>query len=464
MRKKRFVFIALVLFVFLIGFVFFHLTIQHYYHQAGEASIFEQMQMTRGISTHFSNQTNIYEILVKENGVLQFAFWNKALTGNAQVSIRDSAGTLVYEQQGRDINLLEELPLNKGHYFVELELKRYSGSVRIGFADVTMLLDLPLENYRTVKANPDAGFYWNYLLYLPDSISSPTMLVIPNNTGYEEDEIDFHLAEAQNLIKQMSSLSDELGTALLVPVFPRPDGELSQYYTHNLDRNALLMDVDGYLRLDLQLLAMIDDARSRLNEDGIATDEGILLWGYSASGTFSDRFTLLHPERVKAVAAGGCTHSLPFAEYGGENLPYPIGTYDYETITGHPFDQQAFAAIPRFLYKGDQDTGGTQTVDGITYPANQYFELFIKADLEARVETFPAPIVPDANMTYPEEEAIKYRIYHGAVFVDEFLAVESIYEDAGLGNTQFKLYEGVGHEVTDEMRGDVLTFFRGVLE
>ena len=173
---------------------------------------------------------------------------------------------------------------------------------------------------------------------------------------------------------------------------------------------------------------------------------------------------LLYPERVKAIAAGGCTHSLPFAEYGGENLPYPIGTYDYQTITGHAFDEQTFSAIPRYLYKGDHDPGGTETVDGITYPASEYFELFIKTDLEARVEASPSPIVRDANMTYAEEEAIKYRIYHGAVFVEEFKAVRGIYADAGLVNTQFKLYPGVGHEVPDEMREDVVMFLGEVME
>jgi hypothetical protein len=458
------VLMVVVLLVALIGVALFQNTINNYYQLSQQAPIFAGMNTTRGFTMRGADQTITYEILVRENEKPQIAFWSKALTGTVHFTIADAEGTPIFERNGRMMNVLQTLTLERGHYFVRVDFTNYAGAARVGFANVNMLTDLPNDHYRTIQANPETGFDWDYLLYVPDSVTSPYLLVIPNNTGFEEDDIAFHLAEAQKLIKQMSSLADELGTALLVPVFHRPDGELSDYYTHNLDRNALLMDVDGYQRLDLQLLAMVDDARATLNVDDIATDERILLWGFSASGTFSDRFTLLHSERVKAVAAGGCTHSLPFAEYGGENLPYPIGTYDYETITGHPFDEKTFAAIPRFLYKGDQDTGGTETVDGITYPANQYFDLFLKADLEAKVETLPAPIVQDTNMTYTEEETIKYRIYNGAVFVEEFLAVEDIYDEAGLVNTQFKLYPGVGHEVTDEMRGDVLRFFREVME
>ena len=329
---------------------------------------------------------------------------------------------------------------------------------------MTFITDFPSEQYRTVLADREAGFYWDYLLYVPVSVKSRYLLVIPNNTGYEENDIAFHRAAAQDLIREMSVLADELGCPLLVPVFPRPAGDLEAYYTHNLDRDVLLMDQEGYQRLDLQLLAMLDDARERLKAEQVDTDERFLMWGFSASGTFADRFSLLHPDRLKAVAGGGCTHSLPFAAYGGENLPYPIGTYDYETITGHPFDDQAFAALPRFLYKGDQDPGGTETVDGVTYPANEYFERFVREPLETGLDSLPVPIVQGFNMTEDEEQSIKYRIYDGAVLVDEFRAVREIYAEAGLTNTHFKLYPGVGHDITDEMMGDVIVFFRKVME
>ena len=42
--------------------------------------------------------------------------------------------------------------------------------------------------------------------------------------------------------------------------------------------------------MDLQLLAMIDDVRARLKAVGLVTHEKALLTGFSASGTFTNRF------------------------------------------------------------------------------------------------------------------------------------------------------------------------------
>ncbi|MBI9052151.1 MAG: hypothetical protein JEZ00_22235 [Anaerolineaceae bacterium] len=451
--------IVIILAVILISSTLFQNTIQRYYQQAEQASIFENMHITRGFTLEWASETITYEILVRESIEPHIAIWSKVLTGNLQYSIFDQDGVLVYERQGRNVDVLEDIPLDAGHYTVQLTFSQYSGSARIGFSNIKFLTELPSAQYRTVSADSEAGFDWDYLLYLPESITSRYVLVIPNNTGFEESDFAFHQAGAQDLITEMSSLADELGTALLVPIFPRPGGEMSQYYTQNLDRSALLMDIDGYQRLDLQLLAMVDDARGKLSAQQIETDERFLLWGFSASGTFSDRFSLLHPERVQAVAAGGCTHSLPFAAYGGENLLYPIGTYDYKHIIGEPFDMREFASMPRFLYKGDQDNGGTDTIDGITYPSNEYFEQYKRAEFDASMDDYPIPITSGFTMTFDEEEHIKYRIYEGGVYVDEFIAVRDIYAEAGLLNSQFKLYPGVGHEITDEMKADVLAFF-----
>jgi pimeloyl-ACP methyl ester carboxylesterase len=318
---------------------------------------------------------------------------------------------------------------------------------------------LTADRYSYVKANPSLGFHWDYLLYTPETVKSPYLLVIPNNSGNPNSDMAFHQTEAKKLIQDMRDLADGIGTFLLVPIFPRPAGELNEYYTHNLDRDVLLMTFDGYQRIDLQLLAMVDDARNKLAERRIQIDQRFIMWGFSASGTFSDRFSLLHPDRLVAVAAGGCTHSLPFATYAGENLPYPVGTYDYESIMGAPFDAKAFASLPRFLYKSDQDSGGTITTNDGVYPADEYFDLFVRGELEANLKTSPIPLITSSEMSHSDEDLLKYRIYRGAVFVDEFIAVSKIYAEAGLDKSQFKLYPGVGHEITDEMKKDVREFF-----
>ncbi len=320
--------------------------------------------------------------------------------------------------------------------------------------EAALMLDLPLGRYQIIAANPSAGFHWEYLLYMPKKVTSNYLLVIPNNTSHDDEDIAVHRTGAKQEIVLRHTLADELGTPLLVPIFPRPN----EYYVHNLDRNVLLMTQDGYQRFDLQLLAMVDDARLRLAKKNLQIEPRFLLWGFSASGTFSDRFSLLHPDRLVAVASAG-SHSLPFATYAGENLPYPVGTYDFETITGVPFDMDAFAALPRFLYQGDQDHGGYFTSNGTKYLADEYFDLFTRPEVEARLASAPVPLITGLEMSEEDETLLKYRIYQGAVFVDEFIAIRQIYAEAGLNQTQFKLYPGAGHHFTDEMRKDVLEFF-----
>ncbi|MBN1313710.1 MAG: hypothetical protein JXB30_20065 [Anaerolineae bacterium] len=445
--------------VFALGGVLFSTTLQRYHQQAQTAEIFDGLSSTHGYGRAFATETQSLSLLSRGSSKVPFSLWSRGLTGEFSLAVQDETGTVVYEWQGRDIELSEALNLERGSYILELAFRYYSGSLRFGFSEVKLVSTLAEDRYRYIEAETDAGFDWDYILYLPEDTPEPTLLVIPNNTGYAEDDIVFHTEAAKGLVQSMSSLADALGTPLLVPVFPRPAGEPEEYYTHNLDRDVLLMDVEGYERLDLQLLAMVADARDRLAAEQVFIDEQFLMWGFSASGTFADRFSLLHPERLKAVAAGGCLHSLPFSEHNGENLPYPIGTYDYELITGEPFDLQDFSSLPRFLFKGDADSGGTVTTDAVVYPADEYFNLFVRSEVEAASEALQTPLVDAFEMTHRQEDIIKYRIYDGAVFVDEFAVVSQIFSQANLDKSRFKLYEGVGHEYTNEMKEDVLAFF-----
>ena len=95
----------------------------------------------------------------------------------------------------------------------------------------------------------------------------------------------------------------DLDVVILVPVFPRPE-ENWRIYTHALDRDVLETDIPELRRLDLQLEAMIDDATNRLSRQSWRVNPKVLMWGFSASGMFVNRFTLLHPDRVLAVVVG----------------------------------------------------------------------------------------------------------------------------------------------------------------
>ncbi|MDZ7581886.1 MAG: hypothetical protein U5R30_15205 [Deltaproteobacteria bacterium] len=163
-------------------------------------------------------------------------------------------------------------------------------------------------NLEKIPADPGKGFSWPYYLFIPTEVNdSPVLMVEPNNTGGGSDDPAVHDAAAMNLAMSRSYFAENLGCALLVPTFPRPYTEW-WIYTHSLDRDTLLTDVEGLHRIDRQLSAMIDDTMDILSSRGVTVEEKVFMMGFSASGSFTNRFTAIHPERIKAAAAGasGC--------------------------------------------------------------------------------------------------------------------------------------------------------------
>ncbi len=214
-----------------------------------------------------------------------------------------------------------------------------------------------------ISAASDRGFYADYFLYISPAAArtakqaSPvTILVQPNNSGTNSDDPAVHQSDAWWTTFGRKPVADELGVILMVPAFVRP-GEDWHIYTHALDRDTLTTPRQDLARLDLQLIAMIDDARKRLAARGIATQEKFLIQGFSASGMFANRFTALHPKRVLAAASGspGGWPIAPLAEFAGEPLPYPAGIADLAALVGRPFDAAAFAQVPQLVYMGSLD-------------------------------------------------------------------------------------------------------------
>jgi len=163
---------------------------------------------------------------------------------------------------------------------------------------------------RLVDADPDAGFTYPYYLYAPDRVESDPdtpLLVEPNNTGTATDDFDQHLERARDRAEGgAGTLASRLGAPLLVPVFPRPRKEPvdGTHYVHQLDETTMGIDSGPLERVDLQLLRMGEHAREKLAAEDYPVDDGIMLNGFSASGNFADRFTVLHPDEVVSVTAG----------------------------------------------------------------------------------------------------------------------------------------------------------------
>jgi len=218
--------------------------------------------------------------------------------------------------------------------------------------------------------NPDRGYNYDAYIWLPSSFGPDDihrLLVTPNNSGSSDDLLKFHDSKALHAILNNweYGVAKDLNVPHLMPVFPRPRTDW-HLYTHSLDRDTLAISDGKLKRIDLQLLAMIDDTREYLaRQHGIALKEQFFLSGFSASGTFVNRFTVLHPERVRAVACGGVNSIpiLPIETYRGRSLPYHIGIANLEKHTGRTFNPAAWREVAQYIYMGELDSNDTTLYD-----------------------------------------------------------------------------------------------------
>ena len=282
-----------------------------------------------------------------------------------------------------------------------------------------------------IAAKPNKSFNYGYFYYIPNNVKANTYLLVePNNTGQVSNDIKMHERAAYDLIQRQSSWADELGVVLLVPAFPRPASN-GNMYTHALDRDTLLNKTGPMARIDLQLIAMIDDFRELCQSKGITVAPKVLLDGFSASGSFVNRFTAIHPELVQAVASGGinCMPILPIGAITKNgsviNLIYPIGIYDIGTITGTPFNLTLYKTVPQFIYMGQND-------DNDTLPYSDAFG---------------------------DEEKSIIKIVLGEVMWDRWQPSIDVYTQQGC-NVIFKVYQGVGHGWNQSIISDILAFFK----
>lgn len=285
-----------------------------------------------------------------------------------------------------------------------------------------------------VAANSPSGFNFPYLLFIPEEAiknNSVFLIVEPNNTGFTSDDFDEHRDQAENLATNDGNLGNylahELAYPLLIPVFPRGN-ENWKIYTHALDRDVMIQKENDLERIDLQLLSMVDDAKKKLDSMGFSVKEDIILTGFSASGTFANRFAAIHPNKVSAYVAGGVNGILilPTDSIANTSLNYPLGTNDFFKITGHDFDSTAFQNLPQFLFMGELDDNDAAKFE------DAYDE---------------------------DEREIIYNVLGESMQPDRWQRCINEYRKHGI-NAELKTYSNIGHEPNEIIKKDILTFLR----
>ena len=303
--------------------------------------------------------------------------------------------------------------------------------VAVSFAQNATIETFKNDSLIIVKKNPEKGFYNDYILFIPKGASRNKklfLLVEPNNTGKITDSMEVHEKHAIDLASVSSvgnNISTELKIPLLVPIFPRPASQ-SLTYTHALDRDVMLEKLPELKRLDLQLVQMINDAKGILISMNVLVEPKIFMSGFSASATFTNRFSFMHPEKIQALAIGGFNGELmlPQNQLNGVKLNYPIGTNDFTELVGKKFDSVSYKSIPQYIYMGRLDDNDAVQFD-------------------------------DA---YSEDERNIINTNIGKNVQERYLKCQDIYQENGI-RPVFKTVEKVGHWTTSEMNLEVVKFF-----
>ncbi|HEX4826314.1 MAG TPA: hypothetical protein VFV19_18585 [Candidatus Polarisedimenticolaceae bacterium] len=366
----------------------------------------------------FSSSPRSVELLVAPSHgdeTTTVVLWFAAPEGEVSVRMTGPGGEAIAGWKGRSGEQRFVRALAPGKYVIEV-----GGAAGHGLIGVkgSVVGRCQVDASRLSEHAPASGFSWPYLLLAPRSADATTLLVIPNNTGFLSEDLELLRASATCELAGAVAMADRLGVAVLVPMFPRTP----EVYTHALSRDALTTKTPSVARVDLQLIAMIDHARSLL---GKKIGPRVLMSGFSASGSFTGRFAMLHPERVLAAAIGS-PGGWPIAP--STAWTYPVGIADVADLTGAKVDLGALRKVSLFLFMGDQDANDS---------------------------------VPFRDSFTADDEALVMKAF-GKTPVARWDEARSLYEAAKLRAT-FKMYPGVAHEVSPEMARDVEAAFAAAM-
>lgn len=287
----------------------------------------------------------------------------------------------------------------------------------------------------TVKPEAGKAFHHDYLLLIPERLRTNCVILVATPTPKtSEDPAEYHAA-AERVARNAGQFIEQLQTPILVPVLPRPplkvaeDQYIDVYYPA-LSRAALEAKGKKFARMDLQVLAMVDDARAKLRQSRtVEVGRKAIFAGFSAAGHFATRMAVLHPDRVLAVWAGGMGgHPIvPVEKLGGKALTYPVGTADLRDVTEREFAEKEFRGIKIMFMQGGADAN----------------------------TSLPTDRNPSDSYTYEQAELVREVL--GTDSIERLRRVKAIWESVG-AEVEMKVYPDAGHQITPQIAREMMEF------
>jgi len=291
-----------------------------------------------------------------------------------------------------------------------------------------------------VPANPAKGFYFPYFLEVPVSFTgdySKYLMVIPNNTGYVNSaKFAEDVLERDDYGNRIGlNVVGSLRMPLLVPAFPRENGMMD---THLLDTETIKLTkvesdklgLGNLVDIEKQLVAMFNDAKAQFKANGIVLNDKMVMDGFSSSGKFVNRFSMIYPELVEIVISGtGQTAPmLPYDKINNKALNYPLGIADFKILFGKDFNLDAYQKVKQFWYVGENDRN-----EILDYP-----------------DSFTA------------QEASLMKSYLGNEMTQRWASTEKYMNDKKI-SIQLHTYKNIGHSTSELIDVDLVNFIKSNL-
>ncbi|MCX5838590.1 MAG: hypothetical protein NTW71_08755 [Deltaproteobacteria bacterium] len=286
---------------------------------------------------------------------------------------------------------------------------------------------------------PTSERKYSYYHYIPESAltRNPVRVLLyahgsPKIETYPEMEAFIRDIE----INQILPSCENYGYALVIMVTPRNFGQSSPDDLMNTQNMVRWVMCDNeynepeyafYKRPDLEFVKVINDFMSFISQNGYNVYNRVFMTGFSAGGVQSQRFPILHPDKVAATAIGGAPGFLyPTAIWDNIPLNYHVGINDINLIPGNTYTRDELLKIHHFVFVGGDDTNSA-------------------LDHPDMYDTAQSTIIKTYFGTTLQAMAQKFSDYM-----------------VTRGQCTLKIYPGIGHVYTDKMRIDTFTFFDSV--
>lgn len=265
-----------------------------------------------------------------------------------------------------------------------------------------------------ISYNYEKGINISSIVAVPLTENISKNMIFEANNMESEKNSDI-LSQGIDTLRRLSILTQEEPGIIVVPLIP---SYKDASYFQQLSKECFDLPKDDLLyRVDEQIVRMIAKTKNIvLNEFGVNLDNKIFLNGYSSSGVFAQRFSLLHPEIIDTVCIGGASGSIPVPN---DDLNYPLGVKDYEELMGKKFDFEQYKDIKFRYYVGEYETfkksNSRYDDNGEFAPMHDmsYFDRSVPSDVGRKQRNlFGRNMLERANRTVQVLKSLELNIEH----------------------------------------------------